>query len=206
MAQTAGTVHVVDDDPAVRQSLGWLLESASLAVLTYASADDFLAVECTQRPACLLLDVRLPGLGGLELLERLSETGRGLPTVIITGHADVPMAVRAMKIGALDFIEKPFGDDLLLERVHAALQADQQDGHRQRAIAEARRRATELSDRERQVMGLVVKGLVNKQVAGVLGISPKTVEVHRGRVMHKMQAQSVAELTRMVMVAGLTDD
>jgi FixJ family two-component response regulator len=206
MSETVGTVHVVDDDPAVRQSLSWLLESAGLEVRTYGSADAFVAEQPVQRPACVLLDVRLPGLGGLELLQRLGQSGRALPTIIITGHADVPMAVRAMKIGAMDFVEKPFRDDLLLQRVHAALEADQHDDHKQRAIAEARRRAAELSRRERQVMNLVVKGLANKQAAVALGISPKTVEVHRGRVMHKMQARSVAELTRMAMIAGLVED
>jgi two-component system response regulator FixJ len=200
------TVFIVDDDPAVRKSLRWLIESVGLSVDTFESGNDFLDALTNHHHGCLVLDVRLPGISGLELLERLNERDSHLPVIVITGHADVPMAVRAMKHGAVDFIEKPFSDQLLLERIQQAMADDAQHRQDQADVEKMRRRADHLTAREREVMRMVVDGKANKQIAAELHISQKTVEVHRARVMSKMEADSVADLVRMNMVAGLVAD
>ncbi len=199
---TETTVVIVDDDRNFRESLRWLLESMSLRVEAHASACEFLEAYDPAQPGCLLLDVRMPDLSGLQLQELLAARGATLPVIFLTGHGDVPMAVRAMKQGALDFLEKPFSDETLLERVHDALAIDA-DRRREEADREqiARRVAT-LTHREQQVLDAVVSGRVNKQIAAELGISVKTVEIHRGHVMLKMRASSVAELTALYMVGG----
>jgi FixJ family two-component response regulator len=190
-------VFVVDDDPAMRDSLRWLIESTGVRVETYRDAQSFLDACQPEMPGCLVLDVRMPGMSGLDLQAELARRGIALPTIVITGHAEVPLAVRAVKAGAIDFIEKPFSDQLLLDRVRQGLELDRQgrDGRRRRA--EARRRAGSLTQREREVLDLVVAGKPNREIAARLGLSPKTVEVHRAHVMEKMGAQSVAELVHL---------
>jgi len=194
-------VHVVDDEPAIRESLGMLLRSVGLKSRAYAGAHEFLE---TWRPAgteCLVCDVRMPGMSGLELQEALNARQARLPVVLITGHGDVAMAVRAMKAGASDFIEKPFNDQVLLDAVNRAL-ARARDGQGA-GRAEIEMRLDSLTPREREVMLLVVEGRPNKVVATRLGLSTRTVEVHRAKLMEKMQARSLADLVRMAIACGL---
>ena len=197
------TVFVVDDDQAMRGSLQWLLESLKLNVETYASAKDFLSVYDPVHPGCLLLDVRMPDVSGLQLQEILATRKIRIPVILITGHADISMAVRAMKAGAFDFIEKPFNDQILLERIQQGLAVDA----RQRCEAVEREKIIEriglLTPREGEVLDSVVSGKSNKQIAVELDISIKTVEVHRARVMEKMSVNSVAELTAQCIASGL---
>jgi len=195
-------VFVVDDDRAMRESLRWLLESVGLTVRTYANAADFLREYEPTQPGCLVLDVRMPGMSGLDLQAELGRRGAGLPTIVVTGHAEVPMAVRAVKAGAVDFIEKPFSDQLLLDRVRQALEIDRLEREVRRRREEARRRLETLSAREREVLMLVAAGKQNKEIAAELGLSPKTVEVHRSHVMSKMSVDSLAELIRVAILAG----
>ena len=192
-------VYVVDDDEALRDSLVWLLESQGFRVEAHASAEDFLEAWQPEFNGCLLLDVRMPGLSGLELHERLRARYCTLPIIFITGHGDVPMAVAALKKGAVDFIEKPFDDTELLRLVTQCLAREQESRARRRQDAEVARRLDQLTQREREVLDLIITGKLNKQIADVLGISIKTVEVHRARVMEKMGAQSLAELVQNVM-------
>ncbi|MCW5889652.1 MAG: response regulator transcription factor [bacterium] len=199
---TDPTVFVVDDDPAMRDSLRWLLESVGLAVVTHATATDFLGARDPDAPGCLVLDVRMPGMSGLDLQTELVRRGDEIPTIVITGHAEVPMAVRAVKAGALDFIEKPFSDQLLLDRVRQAIDVDRRQREQRARRDEARRRVALLTAREREVMDLVVAGRANKEIAAALGLSPKTVEVHRARVMEKMDVDSLAELIRVALQAA----
>jgi two-component system, LuxR family, response regulator FixJ len=198
------TVYVVDDEPAIRDSLAMLLRSVGLQARTFPSARDFLAGYVhTASPACLIADVRMPGMSGLELQETLRATDATLPVIIITGHGDIAMAVRAMKAGAADFIEKPFNEQVLLDAVHRAL-ADQQPKVTPPASrAELEARVATLSPREREVMLLIAEGRPNKVVATRLGLSTRTVEVHRAKVMEKMQARSLAHLVRMAIVCDL---
>ncbi|MEQ6342008.1 MAG: response regulator FixJ [Gammaproteobacteria bacterium] len=193
------TVFVVDDDPAMRNSLCWLVESIGLHVETYPSAADFLANYHPARPGCLVADVRMPGMSGLELQEKLATNRIPIPIIIITGHGDVAMAVRAMKIGAVDFIEKPFNDQLLLDRIQQALGKDEEArlSNIEREIVTAR--IALLTPREREVMEHVVAGQLNKQIAADLNISIKTVEVHRAKIMEKMQASTLSKLVEMVL-------
>ncbi|MFI4861612.1 MAG: response regulator transcription factor [Phycisphaerales bacterium JB063] len=191
------TVYVVDDDAAVRDSLQWLLESVGLSVKSYGSANAFLAEADQSCRGCLVVDLRLPGLSGLDLMDQLNNKSIQLPTIMITGHGDVTAAVRAMKAGAIDFIEKPFNDEILLDRVRAALAMDIEQFASVEHLREIAGRAERLTPREVQVMGLVVQGKLNKQIATELGLSHKTIEVHRAHVMEKMQAGSLAELVRM---------
>jgi FixJ family two-component response regulator len=193
------TVFVVDDDKAVRESLCWLIESVGLSVEAYGSAQAFLEAYDPDRPGCLVADVRLPGMSGLELQAKLAEQSGSLPVIIITGHADVPSAVRAMKIGAVDFIEKPFSDQMLLERIRHAVEMDAGSRRTRHERLDLVERLQRLTPREKQVMDLVVAGKANKQIAQDLGLSPKTVEVHRANVMLKMRAKNVAHLVRLVM-------
>jgi two-component system, LuxR family, response regulator FixJ len=196
------TVFVVDDDRAMRESLSWLLDSVGLHVRSYATAADFLADYDPAQPGCLVLDVRMPGMSGLDLQAELARRGVELPTIVITGHAEVSMAVRAVKSGAIDFIEKPFSDQLLLDRVRQALEMDRQAREVRSRREDARRRLATLTAREREVLNLVVAGRANKEIASELGVSPKTVEVHRAHVMSKMCVDSLAELIRITLLAG----
>ncbi|MCU7845004.1 MAG: response regulator transcription factor [Candidatus Thiodiazotropha sp. (ex Monitilora ramsayi)] len=200
------TVFVVDDDQAMRNSLKWLIESVAMNVETYESADAFIHSYYPGRSGCLLLDVRMPGMSGLELQEYLTSHQIAIPVIIITGHADVPMAVRAMKSGALDFIEKPFNDELLLESIRHALVLDEKQRDMQSQRAEIATRLARLTPREHEVMVMVTNGRANKEIASSLGVSAKTVEAHRARVMEKMEAGSLAELVRMALHANLTID
>lgn len=198
------TVFVIDDDAAVRDSLKYLIESVGHRVRTFASANEFLDACTPEHAGCILADVRMPGMSGLELQERLVARAILMPTIIITGHGDVAMAVRAMKAGALDFIEKPFSDQVLLDQIHVALERDireREKRDRQRRIQD---RFLLLSPRERTVMDKVVAGKSNKTIAAELGLSQKTVEVHRAHVMAKVKADSLAQLVHMALQNGLT--
>ena len=203
MSELRQTVFVVDDDDAVRDSLEMLLRSVGLEVETYASADEFLGSHDARRAGCLVLDIRMPGISGLDLQHRLCEMGALLPIIFITGHGDVPMAVKAIQDGAVDFIQKPFHDQALLDRIQQALRLDAERRQQIEQRAAIDRRFTRLSPRERQVLDLVVAGNANKVIAGRLGLSQRTVEIHRAKVMEKMEADSLAHLVRMAMqVAG----
>ena len=191
------TVYVVDDDLSVRKGLSRLIRSAGLRVEAFASAEDFLQRYSSVEGGCLVLDVQLPGLSGVALQEALGGAERSLPIIFITGHGDIPMSVRAMKKGAVDFLAKPFDGHELLDAIAVALSRDKEARERQAETAEISGRVEKLTPRERDVMKLVVTGLLNKQIGGKLGISEKTVKVHRGRVMHKMGVTSVAELVRL---------
>ena len=197
-------VFVIDDDDSVRRSLKRLLRSVDLDVETFASAQDFLRKPMPDRPACMVLDLRLPGPSGLELQESLIRSGHDVPIIFISAYADVPSSVRAIKAAAVDFLEKPFNDQVLLETIHRALLRDR-DARRDRAeIADLRLRFDTLTPRERDVLRLVIQGRRNRQIASDLGISAKTVKAHRGRVMKKTQAGSVAELVRQARRLGLS--
>jgi two-component system response regulator FixJ len=199
-------VHVVDDDIAVRQSLAFLLSSADLSVRVYESAVSFLNALPKDPRGCLVTDIRMPGMDGLQLQRRLNELGVRLPVVMITGHGDVPLAVEAIKAGAVDFIEKPFDDEVLLRAIDAALKVGAQDLQRDSQAAGIRARVASLSERERQVLDGLVAGKPNKIIAYDLGISPRTVEIYRANVMAKMQAGSLSELVRMAILAtGATE-
>ena len=198
------TVFVVDDDQAMRNSLKWLIESVSMQVETYDSANAFIHSYYPGRSGCLLLDVRMPGMSGLELQEYLRFNQIAIPVIIITGHGDVPMAVRAMKAGAVDFIEKPFNDELLLESIRHAMALDVKQRDMQSQRAEIATRLARLTPREHEVMVMVTNGKANKEIASNLGVSSKTVEAHRARVMEKMEADSLADLVRMAINANLT--
>lgn len=195
------TVFIIDDDEAVRDSLSWLMKSAGLLAETFASADAFLNDYREDRPGCLILDIRMPGMNGLELQSVLKERRYRLPIIIISGHADVPMAVRALKAGAFDFIEKPFNDELLLGHVQRAIEQDRHRREDMAALYQWRARLDTLTPREREVLDLVVAGASNKKISGELGVSTKTVEAHRARVMEKLQAESLSHLVRMVISA-----
>ncbi|EIC21700.1 response regulator FixJ [Thiorhodovibrio frisius] len=195
-------VYVVDDDEAMRESLQWLIESDGMRVRTFGSADAFLSACEPGWSGCLLLDVRMPGMSGLELQAYLSRRSICLPVIVITGHGDVAMAVRAMKAGALDFIEKPFNDDALLGSIRRALETDDRDRVQRSARSEIQSRMTDLTPREHEVMDMVVEGQSNREIATALSVSIKTVEVHRARVMDKMQADSLADLVRMAIMAN----
>ena len=199
-------VFVIDDDDSVRRSLERLLRSVDLDVETYASAQEFLRRALPDRPSCVVLDLRLPGPSGLELQESLIRAGHNVPIVFISGHADVPSSVRAIKAGAVDFLQKPFSDQALLDIIHGALRRDRESRRDRAEVAGLRVRFDTLTPRERDVLRLVIQGRLNKQIAGDLGISEKTVKFHRGRVMEKTQAGSVAELVRQADRLGLRAD
>ena len=194
-------VHVIDDDPAVRDSLAFLLETANLSPRTYDSAVSFLEALPEVTSGCVVTDVRMPEMTGIELVRRLKAQGFRLPIVMITGHADVPLAVEAMKAGVADFIEKPFDDDVLLAAIGAALRDGEKDRQGAAEAAEITARMDTLSGREREVLGGLVAGHANKVIAFDLGISPRTVEIYRANVMTKMKAASLSELVRMAMLA-----
>jgi FixJ family two-component response regulator len=203
MTAIAPTVFVVDDDASVRKSLTRVLVASGYAVEQFASARDFLARERCARPCCLVLDVRMPGLSGLDLQAALAAAGRRLSIVFVTGHVDVPMTVQAMRSGAVDWLTKPFGATELLNAIQRAVAKDVEDRSDEARVAEVEERAKRLSPRELQVFALVVTGMLNKQIAGVLGVVEKTIKVHRARVMTKMQAGSVAELVRLADRLGV---
>lgn len=200
-SERKSTVFIVDDDQAIRHAMALLMRSVGLDYEIYHSADDFLAVFSDDKPGCLVLDIRMPGLGGLELQDKLIEKGSSLPIIFITGHGDVPMAVEAMQKGAVDFIQKPFRDQELLDRIGEALKTDQERRTEREEHAEVRSLFNKLTKREREVLDLVVTGKPNKVIAYELGVSQRTVEIHRARVMEKMQARSLADLVRMHMAA-----
>lgn len=203
MSADKAIVHVIDDDDAVRESLAFLLGTAGIDVQTYESAVAFLKVAPDVRLGCVITDVRMPELSGVDLLRRLQELKLGVPVIVITGHGDVPLAVEAMKIGAVDFLEKPFDDEVLLASVRSALNRLDRDSKRQAERGEIEGRLAALSNRERDVLEGLVAGHANKQIAYDLGISPRTIEIYRANLMTKMQAASLSDLVRMALIAGI---
>ena len=201
MNDATPTVFIIDDDPAVRDAISLLLQTEGLAVAAFPSAAAFLESGAAQRPGCLVLDVRMPGMSGLDLQKRLRAQGCHTPILFVTGHGDVPMAIRAMKGGAFDFIEKPFQGETLLERVREALALDARQRRRQASRAEAQARLALLSVREREVLERAASGQYNKVIAAELGISLSTVEIHRKRVMEKLEAESLSDLIRTLALA-----
>ncbi len=196
-------VFVVDDDEAVRSSLRLLLKSIGMPAVAYGSAEEFLAAYDVDQRGCIVLDVRMPGMSGPELQDELNRRGALIPVIFITGHGDVPMAVEAMRHGAFDFMQKPFSDKDLVGRIHLAITADRRNREAIGAKDQIRARIATLTPRERQVLDLVTQGKSNKVIAGDLGASQRTVEIHRSHVMEKMGATSLAQLVRMTIIAGI---
>ena len=204
---TSGTILVVDDDAAVREALHSLLRSVGFAVELYGSVPEFLARgSLPETPCCLVLDIRLPGMSGLDFQNELARQKIAPPIIFITGHGDIPMSVRAMKAGAIEFLTKPFRDQDLLDAIHAGLEVDRKRREESRGMADLQTHYASLSGREQEVMAQVVTGLMNKQIAVNLGIAEITVKVHRGQVMRKMNAQSVVDLARMADRLGIQQD
>ena len=198
MTEPAPVVFVVDDDPSVRRSIKRLVESVGLHVELFASAPEFMSSNLPEVASCLVLDIRLPGISGLVFQRELAEAGIQIPIIFITAHGDIPMSVRAMKAGALEFLTKPFRDQDLLDAIQLALERDRARRRREAEIAVLRERFESLSPREREVVAMVVSGMLNKQIASEIGTAENTVKAHRSRAMEKMKAQSVADLVKMV--------
>ena len=203
MPSEPAIVHVIDDDEALRESLAFLLRTADIEAKSYASAAAFLDALPLKGLTCIITDVRMPGLSGIDLLRRVKELGIEVPVIVITGHGDVPLAVEAMRFGAVDFLEKPFDDEILLQSVRAALRQQAGAAKRQSERAEIESRLAALSPRERDVLAGLVAGRANKQIAFDLGISPRTVEIYRANLMDKMQAGSLSDLVRMALIVGI---
>lgn len=203
MPSEQGIVHVIDDDEALRDSLAFLLRAARIEVESYTSAAAFLESLPNAQVSCVITDVRMPGISGIDLLRRLRELKIDVPVIVITGHGDVPLAVEAMKMGAIDFLEKPFDDEVLLASVRSALKRQDGETRRRAERADIEGKLAALSNRERDVLGGLVAGRANKQIAFDLGISPRTVEIYRANLMNKMQASSLSELVRMALIVGI---
>ena len=199
MNEVKPTVYVVDDDEAVRNAIRLLLKTVGYKVTLYGSPDEFLAGYTDDQPGCLLLDIRMPQMNGLELQQHLNRRGATIPVIFISGHADIPMAVEAMQHGAFDFLQKPFRDQDLLDRVQRGFARDADNRRQLSELDRIRSRLETLTAREKEVLQLIVAGKLNKVVAAELGVSPRTIEIHRARVMEKMEAPSLAQLVRMVM-------
>ncbi len=197
-------VSIVDDDASVGRSLKRLMKSAGLDSQEFASAQEFLRRDPQDRPGCLVLDVRMPGLSGLDLQKELAVSGLSLPIIFITGHGDIPMSVKAMKSGAVDFLPKPFNEQELLDAIHRAIDRDIREREQRQQVLSIQQRVDLLTRREQEVFALVVTGMLNKQVAGQLGVAEKTVKVHRARVMEKMKADSLAHLVRLAEKVGVS--
>jgi two-component system, LuxR family, response regulator FixJ len=205
MPSDKSIVHVIDDDEAVRQALAFQLGSAGIEVRTYESAVAFLQVAPTVHTGCIITDVRMPELSGIDLLQRMRELKHPVPVIVITAHGDIPLAVEAMRLGAVDFLEKPFEDEVLLASVRSALDKGDRDQKRQAERSNIEARLAALSNRERDVLKGLVAGHANKQIAYDLGISPRTIETYRANLMIKMQAGSLSDLVRMALIAGILD-
>ncbi len=203
LPSTIPVTYIVDDDRMARESLKWLAESAHLNVMEFERGEDFLQQFNHSCPGCVVLDVRMPDINGMELFARLKESGATIPVIIVTGHADVAMAVRAMKAGAYDFVEKPYNDALMLELIQSAINTDKNKREQQCKIDKIQRRINRLTPRESEVMKFVLNSKQNKVIASELGISIKTVELHRANLMSKMNAASPAELVKLAMMAGV---
>ena len=203
MPSEKGPVYIIDDDDALRESLAFLLRSALFEVRAFASATAFLDALPDTAGSCVITDVRMPGVSGMDLLRRLKEMKVTVPVIVITGHGDVPLAVEAMKVGAADFLEKPFDDELLLTSVRSALSQQHGESRRQAERAGTEAKLAALSKRERDVLDGLVGGRANKQIAFDLGISPRTVEIYRANLMNKMQAGSLSDLVRMALIVGI---
>jgi FixJ family two-component response regulator len=203
MTEAAPIVFVVDDDPSVRRALKRLIGSVGLQVEGFGSAREFLQAMHSEGPSCLVLDIRLPGVSGLDFQRELAAANVPIPIIFITAHGDIPMTVRAMKAGAVEFLSKPFRDQDLLDAIHMALERDRSRRQQEAELATLRERLASLTPREREVLPLVVSGLLNKQIAGQIGTSETTVKVHRSQLMHKMGASSLAELVRLAERIGI---
>jgi FixJ family two-component response regulator len=201
--QPQSVVFVVDDDPSVRQALARLFRSVSLQVEAFGSTPELLQHKLPDVPSCLVLDVRLPGLSGLDFQTELAKAGIGLPIIFMTGHGDIPMSVKAMRAGAVDFLTKPFRDQDMLDAVGRAIEHDRKRRYSEKAVIDVRALFEALTAREREIMALVTTGLMNKQVAAEVGLSLVTVKIHRGHVMKKMRAKSLADLVRMADILGI---
>ena len=197
------TVYVVDDDPSVRAGLSRLLQSMGLTVKTFASAREFLEQAVSEEPGCLIVDLRMPAVNGLELQEQLMTRNLNLPVIFLTGYGTVPASVRAMKRGAVDFLEKPVDDQVLLDAIYQALEKDRGNRHKQAEVKAIQDRLTSLTPREYEVLTLIITGMINKQAASELGTTEKTIKVHRARIMEKMHCESLAQLVRIAEKVGV---